>query len=362
MATLNLNRATSSDMENSIDNVEVNSMNTDGVTEQKETTWQNANWSKYWGYFNTIPDLKSAILMKAIWNVGKGYETDPETKVILEHISGMGKDTFDDILFNMEVTKMIAGDAYAEIIRDPATGVLLNLKCLDPSTITIVINDKGIIKRYEQTSKIQGSVKKFKPEEILHLSYCRLADQIHGISVIESLQSTIDAENTTFTDTNQIMHRQARPLVMFKLATDDQTKINAFIEKMDKALNKGEAIYIPADENSVSYEVVQVNPSPMVLSFRDDIRNKFFRNVGLPQIVPGASGGSTESESKVIYMAFENIVQRDQRQIEQQLWSQLYIKIDLIPPTSLLQDMQNDTAKDGTSAFQPQDVNAGAQI
>jgi phage portal protein BeeE len=300
--------------------------------------------------------------MKAIWNVGKGYETDPETKVLLEHISGWGKDTFDDILFNMEVTKRVGGDAFCEIIRDPETDIIVNLKPLDPSTIRIVVDSKGVIKRYEQTSKVKGKIIKFKPEEILHLSNNRLADQIHGISDIESLQATIDAENTTFTDTNQIMHKQARPLIMFKLGTDDQAKINSFIAKMDEAVAKGENIYIPDDENAVSYEVVQVNPSQMVLAWRDDIRNKFYRSIGLPQIVPGASGGGTESESKVIYMAFENIVQRDQKGIEQQLKAQLNIEIDLIPPTSLLQDLQNDTAKDGTSAFQPQDVNAGANI
>jgi hypothetical protein len=38
--------------------------------------------------------------MRAIWTVGKKIEADPETTVILDHISGWGKDTFRNILKN----------------------------------------------------------------------------------------------------------------------------------------------------------------------------------------------------------------------------------------------------------------------
>ena len=69
---------------------------------------------------------------------------------------------------------------------------------------------------------------------------------------------------------------------------------------MDQATQKGENIYIPDDDNTISYEVVQVNPNAMIMEWRNDIRNKFYRTIGLPQVVPGAGGSSTESESKVI--------------------------------------------------------------
>jgi hypothetical protein len=111
-----------------VTDVEVYAKNTDGATGQDETTWQNTYWSTYWGYFNSIPELKSALLMKATWDVGKGYTSDPETTVILDHISGWGKDTFLDILFNMDLISRLAGDAYAEIITDKESGTLLILK------------------------------------------------------------------------------------------------------------------------------------------------------------------------------------------------------------------------------------------
>lgn len=352
-------------MTNRVADVVVSAKNTDGINDQDETEWINANWSKQWGYFNEVADLKSALIMKAIWNVGKGYITDPETSVILDHISGWGKDTFDDILFNAEITRRISGDSFTEIIRDPDTGLLINLKPLDPGAMKIIVDRKGIIKRYEQIAKTGNKqvLNKFKPEEILHLSNNRLADQIHGISDIDSMEKTILAEYQSFDDMMKIMHRQAKPMIMFKLGTDDPTKIAAFVEKMDKATNKGENIYIPDDANSVNFEVVQVNVSQIILEWRNDVRNKFYRAMGLPLIIFGTAG-STESGGKMEYLAHEQVFEKDQRYLEKQIWNQLGLKINLVPPVSLLQDLQNDENKDaGASAglqMQPNDMTAGS--
>src|SRR3990167_3568424 len=199
-------------------------------------------------------------------------------------------------------------------------GNLINLKPLDPGAMRIICNNKGIIIRYEQIKN--GKTEKFNPGNIFHLSHNRLADQIHGISDSTSIKNTFLAEYESFTDTKKIMHRQARPLVIFKLRTDDQTKITAFIAKMDSAWNKGECIYIPDDENLLTYEIVQVDVSATIMAWRTDIRNKFYRAVGLPQILFG-SAGSTESGGKMEYLAHETVFEHEQRYLEKQIWNQL---------------------------------------
>jgi len=353
------------DMTNRVSDITIDSMNTDGATGQDETEYQNADWSQYWGYFNSLPDLKSAMLMKAIWVVGKGYTTkNGRTEAVLRHIKGWGKDTFLDILFNAVVISRINGDSYAEIIRDPKTEELLNLKPLDAGSMKIICDKYGIIKRYEQTNKTPNGTKqviKFKPDEIFHLSNNRLADQIHGISDIKSMEQTILAENESFTDLKKIMHRQARPMIMFKLGTDDTIKIASFIKKMDDAVNKGENIYIPDDANSVNFEVVQVNVSQMVTQWRDEIRNKFYRALGLPLILFGQAG-STESGGKMEYLAHETLFAHDQKFIEEQIRKQLNLEINLVPPVSLLENLQTDQSKDANQGMeiQPNDVTAGS--
>jgi hypothetical protein len=364
MTKYDLNSATSSDMTNRITDVTVDVKSVEGVGDQEETTWTNSNWTKYWGYFNSVPELKSAFIMKSIWNVGKGFEADPETKVILDHISGWGKDTFEDILFNMDLISRVGGDSFAEIIRDPGTNTILNLKPLDPGSIRIVVNRKGIIKRYEQLTKtsVKNEVTKFEPDEILHFSHNRFADQIHGISDIESMEKTVLAEYENFTDMKQLMHRQVKPFILWKLKTDDTAKISECVRKIDYARNLGEDMFIPDDDDAISYEIVQVNVSASIMAWRDDIRNKFYRTMGLPLIIFGTAG-STESGGKIEYLAHEQVFEKDQRFIENQIWQQLYLRINLLSPVSLLENLQTDAGKDGAAQqmnMQQSDVTAGA--
>ena len=361
MPQYNLSGAALSNMTDNVVNTTVYPLDTDGVQNTGESYYQNSLWTTYWGYFNQIPELKSALLMKATWITGKGYTCDPETTVILDHVSGWGKDTFKDILFNMVIISRLNGDAYCEIIRDKS-GLLLNLKPLNPGNMKIYTDNKGIITHYEQTSRTpKGSPITFKPDEIFHISHNRLGDQIHGISDLVSIEQTILAELENFTDLKKIMHRQARPLIVFKLGTDDPNKIAAFQVKMDAAVNKGENIYVPNDKDTFDYEVVKIDLSPMIMNWREDIRNKFYRTFGLPLTIFG-NGGSTESGGKIEYLAHEQVFSHDQKFLEEQIWNQLYLRIKLNSPVTLLENLQNDERKDGNQGLeiQPNDVTAGS--
>ena len=362
MPTYNMNQAKATNMSNVIEDFSIDPMDTDGATDQKETEYTNPDWSQYWGYFNSVPDLKSAILMKAIWDVGKGWTADAGTEARLNRIDGWGKDTFDDILFNMEVIMRVNGDAYAEIIRNEA-GTLINLKPLDPGTIKIVVDGKGIILRYEQTAKTgeKKTLNKWRPQDIFHISNNRLADQIHGISDIKALEQTILANEESFADTKKMMHHQGKPFILWKLKTDDPAKVANAVTNIDNARNLSEDLIIPDDDDAISHEVIEIKLSQMVLSWRDDIRNKFYRTIMLPQVVPGASGQGTESNEKVIIFAFEQLVERDQRFLEKQIFAQLGETIDLIHPASIKPEMQKDEAKDAQQGlnFQKGETTAG---
>lgn len=377
MANFGIGNTVASNLSNTVKDVVVNPLNTDGATGQEEYTWQSTDWPMYWGYFNDISELKNVLITKSIWVVGKGYTADPETTVILDHITGWGKDTFKDILFNLDLISRLNGDSYAEIILDEETGLLLNLKVLDPGSIRIVVDSKGIILRYEQVSKIplgffgkaaaavglkkRESVITFDPDKIFHLSHNRFADQIHGISDVRSLKKVIDADNEYFTDMRKIQHRQARPFIMFMLDTDDVQKIAAFKNTADAALNLGENLYVPMDKNVVSHEVIKVDISPVTLQWGDSIRQRFYRSMGLPLTVFGAASGN-ESQSKIEYLAHEQIFSNDQKFLEEQIWNQLFLRIKLVSPVTLLENLQQDQSKDANQGieFQPNDVTAGS--
>lgn len=342
----------------SITKTTIPSETTDGVIIGGDARHTNENFSEYWGFFNNVGGLKSALLMKSIWAVGKGWTADDATTKLLENIKGWGKDTFDDILFNMDLIKNVNGDSYAQIMRND-NGKLINLKCLDPASMVTVVSPQGIIKGYEQVSKIKGkAVKKFKVNEIFHLSNNRLADQIHGISDIEGLRDTIIADKENFNDSQKLSHFQAKPFILFRLKTDDPTKIANFVTRLQNARKLGEDLVIPDDDDIVSAEVIQLNPSSFIQEWRNDLKNRFYREVGMPEVAFGTSG-ATESGGKMEIFAHETVFEHNQRYMEKQVWNQLAKKIDLIPPNSLLDNLQTDEKKDAnvqTQAVQPNEV------
>lgn len=326
--------------------------------EQKEFRYMNDRWQKDWTYFNRIAKLRSAIIMKAIWTVGKGYEADTTTKVTLDHIDGNGKETFEDILFNMVITKQVGRDAFAEIIRDEDTGTLLNLRLLDPGSIQVIFDKAGRIIRYEQIDK--ENKKTWKREEIFHLSHNRFSGEIHGRSIPETVEEIILADDENFKIMKRLTKFQAVPFLIFKVKSDDPTTIANFKTNIRNARNKGEDLIIPDDENLLSWEVVQVNPSAVLIEWRNNVNSEFYRAVGMPLILFG-SAGTTESGGKIEYLGHETVFEHDQKEIEQQIFSQLGIKINLISPTSLLENLQKDETKDKQNAvnFQQNDVQAG---
>ncbi len=363
MVDTNISKATVGDLENAQDDFEVGAMQTEGISDNNETEYLNPDFTKYYGYYHTIPELKAAIDAKATWTVGKGYKADARTQAILDNISGNGVDTFDSILKNMSIISHVNGDAYAEIIKSDK-GTLINLKPLDPTSMTVVFNRKGIIIRYEQRSKTGAKrVKKtFEPFEIFHLTKDRIADEIHGTSIIRSVQWVIDARNEAMDDQRTLMHRNVKPIVFFKLDEDNQTKIDEFITKMDKAIAKGENIYIP--RGTVEFEVLSIPPNATMnpLPWIDSLSAFFWKAVRIPQIIVGGSQEFTEATAKIAYLAFQQNVEEEQRIIETQMWQQLAIKIELEFPASLQNELLSDTKKDVESgAAKPSDteVNIG---
>jgi hypothetical protein len=342
MPQTDIGSAVATDLTNAITEYSITGISTDGATGEKEYTYQNANWSTHLGYYKTIPELKIAVDTKANWVLGNGYKADEWTTIILDRIRGYGKDTFNSILENLERVCYIGEDAYAEIIRDDK-GIILNLKPLDPSSIVVVHNGKGIIKRYEQTSKNSKAKRVIKKENMFVLSHNRIADEVHGISVVSAVENIILMRNEAMTDWKRVLHRNIDPLWIFHLDTDDTTKISAFKTKMDAARGAGENMYIP--KGAVVPELVSTatNAGLNPLNWINQLNDYFFQAVGVPQIIIGNAKEFTDASGKIVYLAFEQRIRGRQTYVEEQVLNQLNVDIELIFPASLNNEVISDT-------------------
>ena len=354
-----IDSAVSSDLKSQITDYSVKEQSTDSAGDQKETTWQSTTWTKNYGYYTNIPELKAAIKTKAFWTIGAGVEADEQTLLLIGTIKGNGKDTFNSILSNMIRVMTIDGDAYAEIIRDDE-GNLINLKPLAPDSIMLVQNAQGMYIRYKQLSKIKGNApKKFKPEEIFHLSRDRDADQIHGTSVIPAVKWLIDARNEALTDWRKVLHRNVFPRFFYHLDTDNVKEIAAFKLKNDKATALGENIYIP--KGVVVPEIMGVAPNASLnpLTWIAQLNDGFFQVVNTPQIIMGNAKEFTDASGKIVYLSYEQSVKEGQLFMEEQVLSQLNLEIALTFPASLQNEAISDTPTETTTVEEEPIEDAG---
>ena len=355
------NEAIAFNSDNSANFYEVAPQHTDGATDQKETEYINSLYTLYFGYFNKIPELKASINAKATWTIGKGFQANEVTTILLDSIKGFGKDTFNTILENMIRVYHIGGDAFAEIMRDE-DDILINLKPLDPASITIIVDDKGIIKRYEQREKTgkKKALNKWKPEKMFHLARNRVADEIHGVGIIETVEDIIKYRNQAMKDWDRVLHRNIDPLFVYHMDTDDPTEVANFKAKMDKARGNGENIYVP--KGNIVPEVIGVAPNQNLnpLAWIDNLNEYFYEAVGVPKIIVGSSRAFTEASAKIAYLAFQQTIEEEQLFIEEQVLAQLNLVIELEFPASLEGDLLSDKVKDGEEqAAVPSDVTAG---
>lgn len=335
--------AEASDLTNTMVDYSVDSETTDGATGDGEFRYQNRNWNEWLGYYKAIPELKIAVDTKANWVMGNGYEADDTTVMLLDTITGNGKDSFNSIIENMERTCYIAEDAYAEIIRHK--DVLANLKPLDPSTIVVVSNKQGRIVRYEQSTKAKPN-KTFAPEDIFVLSHNRVADEVHGVSIIPAIQNVILMRNEAMTDWKRVMHRNVDPLWIYHCDTDDVTEIAAFKKKNDDARGKGENMYVPKGVVVPELVSTATNASLNPLTWINQLNDYFFQAVGVPQIIIGNAKEFTDASAKISYLAFEQRIKGRQKYVEEQILNQLNVEIELTFPASLQQDTMSDTTSE----------------
>lgn len=356
MSELNISKTTV--LDRNISDYTVTSQPLD-FSEGDEVTIDFPNAAKYYGYYKKYGQLKKAIDTLWIYVVGKGYTTDPLTQVTLDHISGQGEDTIHSVLWNLGVTSMIQGDAFAEIIRDEKSDRIINLKPISPERMRVIYGKNGVIKRYEYRNVNSGTIK-FSKDEIFHISNDRIGDEQRGTSVIEACEWVIDALEEARRDYRKLLHRNIIPVRIIEIDTDDTTKRNAFMTEYKDAINKGEVLVIPKGTVEFKQDKIEIQDP---IAWIQSLENYFYLAVGIPKVIASPDGLS-EGSSKVSYLIFEPIYTYRQVLLEADLWNQLYIRVKFNRPASLTDNIQSNEAKNTSQLnFQEKDmsVNMGAE-
>jgi hypothetical protein len=337
---LDIRSTTTADL-SGVPNFTVNPQSTQGAGGNGETYYDNPNFTRWYGYYKSIPELKTPLNALATWCLGQGYTCQNSMdKVILDHISGAGEDTFLSVLWQSIVVMKFNGDFYAEIIRDDVG--IQNLKPLDPASMRTVFNEKGKIIRYEQRSKTPGQEpKKYKPEEIFHRMNDRIADETHGTSICEAVQWCIDARNEALADKRRTEHLST--IRVMEVDEDDPVKLATLKTQYATAIKNGTVLLVPKGTGAISDFVA---PASDKIAWIQYLESFFYQALGVPKVILGGTAENTQASAQISVIVWEPTFLREVTELEQDIWNQLGIKISINRQPSLMDKMQSTESKD----------------
>jgi hypothetical protein len=192
-----------------------------------------------------------------------------------------------------------------------------------------------VIARYEQWANGR-IIHKFPPEEMFHLCWGRTGGAIHGTSTVESIEDTILAMNEAYGDMRVVFHRYVKPLIVSIVDTDDTSEIAAYKQKLDKAVDLGENMVVPKGTlDSMERMAIPANATLDPIPWIQQLQRRFIIANGIPEIVLGHGSSTTEATSKILYLAFQQMVEGHQTFIEEQVKAQLGLDIELEFPASI---------------------------
>src|SRR3990167_6816171 len=273
----------------------------DSPQDQEENFSYNDKFSIYLGYYKSIPEASSAVDAVASWTLGDGIKADPETTLILDGITGAGKDTIHTVMENMIRVYQIGRDSYAEVIRDD-DGNLINLKPLNPANI------------------------------------------------MEACEKTLLFRNEVLDDWKRVLHRNLDPLWVIEVDEDDPVKLEALAVKYKNIKAKGEGFLIPKGAVIMTPVVSSIqNPLPTI----DALTDYFWQGCGVPSLIVGSSKTLTEASSKMTILTFKQKIINEQMYIVDAFRAQLNLIIKLEFPIQLFNELISEIKKPEVEALQP---------
>ena len=306
--------------------------------------YQSTTWTTHNGYYKNHSSVKSVINKLGLWTIGKGRNTEKSsTMKITDKIIGRGNEDFDEVINNQVKVRHIDGDSYAEIVGGKGTK-LINLKPLNPGSIKVYYTNQGMISHYAQTLS-DGREQRFEKEEIFHLTLNRTADENHGRGDIEALIKYLDKIKQLDEDMSVMFHRYIVPFIIWKMNTTKTSDINQF--RADHKIAKDSGTDIIISDKAVDWDLIEAGKNGVdPLKWRQTWVEEVTKGGGVPALIMAIEADTTEASSKMVYLAWQQVIEAEQNYIEKQIKLQLGLDVTFEFPARIEENLGEDEGKD----------------
>ncbi|GAG80951.1 unnamed protein product, partial [marine sediment metagenome] len=193
-------------------------------------------------------------------------------------IKGRGDEDFMAVLWNMKVIAKVNGDSYS-IVKRTKEGDVLNILPISPEHMRVTFNKQGRITKYTD----KRTKKDYKPQEILHFSNDRVADEMGGTSVIATVQWALDARNEAMRDWRRISHISTVRILY--VDEDDKPRLAALKTEYAAAINKGEVLIITGAPKDAGFQDLVLPNAEAFLAWIRYLENFIYIAIGIPKVI-----------------------------------------------------------------------------
>ena len=264
-------------------------------------------------YYREDPVAKAAVDFLAEMICGVGYYTtceDEKAKQIVDDFAE--KVGLDQILMAAVRSMLIYGDAYIEKVANGKK--ITDLVVVPSKTMKVLRDQHGRITGYQQ--KVIGRTVNFTPEEIVHLSYCKLPGEAYGISLLKPVAKMLETKKNSVEAMGKILGRYAAPKIIWITKSEADAKA---LKKLLDGLQPNEDLILSGE---IQFTPLTLDPRARFSFFYEYLDRQIFEGLKAPLL--SWLRNATEASAKVMLEAIDRHVAGVQRYIKRKVEREIF--------------------------------------
>ena len=263
--------------------------------------------------------------------VGPGFFVKTENKNAKRILDDFMKDNnFDTVLRTWIKEALIKGNGYLELEFEGDK--VKRMKVLDAKTMYVQRDKFGEVLAYNQyfgklDSFMKGKIISFKPRQIAHITFNKLAGEAYGQGIVNPARSILSNIIGNEIELHQLLKRKANAPYHVKIGSEEEpaslTEIRSFASDLEHLNNKHEWV----TDHTTEIKSVDFGNLGEKFEFvlKHDLDMAFFA-FQVPEVLMGR-GSIPEGLAQVQMDGFQRRVQSMQAEVEKLIESQIFITV-----------------------------------
>ena len=292
------------------------------------TAWERTptNLRNLWKYYTQENTIFAAINYTA-WNtVMSGFEVygiSPEAHQAIEEFRR--RTDLDSKLLDATIYCLVFGDAFLERIYNKSETKLLNIKVVNPITMTIEYDEYGRIQGYRQIINGQPS-ELIDPKYIAHFRFFPQPDSPYGVSLIQPNIDTLKRKVRTDKAIANAIIRHGTPKYIVSVGSEGVTEnipdsVFEEIKRELRNISEKNEIIVPW---LIKIDTIDEKGIKGVEDYFNYFQSQLVVGLLCPEEALGLGRGSTEATARVKALMYERMIKSFQLKLSRFLEREIF--------------------------------------